>query len=505
MGKVFKGFSLNLTMDFKAITDIIGIILMLFSFTFMIPIITGLMFNENIFWLVRAFGLPAVITFCIGTILWALGERRGDQVRDREAFAAVGLGWLMVAILGAQPYILTGTFDSFDDAFFESMSGFTTTGATVLNVEEGKDFLDVYPHSIMLWRSMSQWLGGMGIIVLSVVILARVIGGGLQLLSAEVPGPTVTRLRPKIQHTATILWSVYTIFTLVEIFLLYIAGMNLFDATTHSFTTLATGGFSTYKDGIVHFNSVWIEAIITIFMIIAGTNFVLHYHALTGKPRRLFDDPEFRFYITILIVGTLLICTNLLVNGKFSLQDSLRFGAFQTISITTTTGFNSEDFGSWPDSSMLILFFLMFVGGCAGSTGSSIKIIRFLILMKVARREVQKVLHPRAVMPIKLGRFTISEDIVARVSIFFIIYFLIFFFGSITMTFIAQEMDMVSAMSSVAACLGNVGPGLGIVGPTYNYAFIPPVGKILLSVFMWLGRLEIFAALILFFPSTYKA
>jgi trk system potassium uptake protein TrkH len=494
-------------MRYKAVIDTIGWVLILFSFSFFLPLVTGIVYDEAINYLLISYLIPFIITFITGLIMRLACRGYSETLRDREAFAVVGIGWLVIAFLGSLPFMFSGTIPNVISAYFESMSGFTTTGATVLEVSGG-DYLDTYSHSIFLWRSLIQWLGGMGIIVLSVVILARIFGAGLQLLRAEVPGPTVTRLKPKIQQTAQILWLIYGLFTVIEISLLYVALSTagspdaFYDAVCHTFTTLATGGFGTHTASIGHYNNLFVEIIVIFFMLVAGTNFVLHYHLLTGKIKNLFKDPEFRFFILIIALGTILITGDLAVKNVYNLPNSFRYGLFQVMSITTTTGYATVDFGSWPASSQFILLLLMFVGGCAGSTGGSIKIVRILVLLKTARREVRQAIHPRAVMPIKLGGITIPERVVRTVAVFFFIY--IFIFIIVTVVITSMGLDIITSSSAVAATLGNVGPGLAGVGPSVTYTVIPDVGKFLLAICMWLGRLEIFAGLMLFFPTSYK-
>jgi trk system potassium uptake protein TrkH len=494
-------------MRYKAVIDTIGWILILFSFSLFLPILTGYIYNEPADYLIYSYFIPFLISFFTGVVLRYIGHGYSESLRDREAFAVVGIGWLLIAFLGSLPFVFSGTIPNGIEAYFESMSGFTTTGATILEVETG-DYLDTYTHSIFLWRSLIQWLGGMGIIVLSVVILARIFGAGMQLLRAEVPGPSVTRLKPKIQQTAQILWAIYFFFTLLEITLLYFAISAtghpdaLYDAVCHTFTTLATGGFGTHTKSIGFYNSGYVEMIVIFFMLVAGTNFVLHYQLFSLKIKNLFKDAEFRFYLLVIALATVFITGELAVKGVYTLPESFRFGLFQVMSITTTTGYATADFGSWPASSQFILLLLMFVGGCAGSTGGSIKVVRILVLLKTARREVRLAIHPRAVIPIKLGGITIPDRIVRTVLIYFFIYILIFVFGTVIITFMG--LDLITSMSAVAATLGNVGPGLGSVGPTVTYTGIPDAGKLLLALCMWLGRLEIFAGLMLFFPTSYK-
>jgi len=332
-------------MRYKAVIDTIGWILILFSFTLFLPMITGYLYNEELSYIIISYFIPFIIALSTGILLRYTGRGYSEALRDREAFAVVGIGWLVIAFLGCLPFIFSGTIPNIISAYFESMSGFTTTGATVLEVSTG-DYLDKYSHSIFLWRALIQWLGGMGIIVLSVVILARIFGAGMQLLRAEVPGPTITKGHPDA----------------------------FYDAVCHTFTTLATGGFGTHTSSIGFYDSPIVDIIIISFMLIAGTNFVLHYQLLTGKIKNLFRDPEFRFYILIIGLGTIFVTGELAVKNVYTIFDSFRYGLFQVTSITTTTGYATADFGSWPAASQFILLLLMFVGGCAGSTGGSIKV-----------------------------------------------------------------------------------------------------------------------------------
>jgi trk system potassium uptake protein TrkH len=407
-----------------------------------------------------------------------------------------------MAFLGSLPYVFSGTL-GYVDGFFETMSGFATCGSTVITVPNGMDYLDTYTHSIMFWRALTQWLGGMGIIVLSVVVLARVMGaGGARLFRAEAAGHRVTRLKPRLRETASILWKIYLLFTVVQIILLTIAGMGVYDAVCHSFTSIATGGFSTHSSNVEYYNNPIIETIMIAFMIIGGTSFILHYKVLTGKPKGLFKDSEFRFYIFTIITGTALVTLSLIMNN-YPVLDSFRHGIFNTVSINTASGFSSTDFDLWPAPAKIVLVGLMFIGGCVGSTAGGIKIIRILILLKAGKREIQKFARPRAVMPITVGGKVLPEDVVRNVASFFFLYLLTFVVATILLSF--TGLNTVTSSTAVATTMGTVGPGFGGVGPAHTFAFISPVGKIILSLCMWIGRLEIFACLILFLPGTYKS
>ncbi|MBU3902048.1 MAG: TrkH family potassium uptake protein [Candidatus Thermoplasmatota archaeon] len=554
---------MKITLRLKGVSGAIGLILLLFSLTFILPIVVAVWYSENIVTTITSYLVPMIITANIGLILWFVGNKgeikdkkiflaiglgwvvmmafpvamiipigtqmfyviagciltiilitiftilrffernRSLELRDREAFVTVGVGWILMAFLGSLPYVFSGTL-GYVDGFFETMSGFATCGSTVLTVPNGMDYLDVYSHSIMFWRALTQWLGGMGIIVLSVVVLTRVMGaGGAKLFRAEAAGHRVTRLKPRLRETASILWKIYLLFTVVQIILLATAGMGVYDAVCHSFTSIATGGFSTHYSNVGHYNNPVIETIITAFMIIGGTSFILHYRALTGKPMELLRDPEFRFYMFTIITGILLVTLTLIMNNVYSVIDSLRYGIFNTVSINTASGFSSTDFGLWPAPAKIVLVLLMFAGGCVGSTAGGIKIIRTLILLKAGKREIQKFARPRAVMPITIGGRALSEDVVKNVAAFFFLYLLTFVVATILLSF--TGLDAVTSSTAVATTMGTVGPGFGGVGPAHTFAFISPLGKILLSLCMWIGRLEIFACLILFLPGTYKS
>jgi trk system potassium uptake protein TrkH len=433
-------------------------------------------------------------------------KARIKELRDREAFFCVALGWLLIAFLGSLPYVLSNTL-GYVDAYFESMSGFATCGSTVLEVPEGLDYLGFYPKSLLFWRSLTQWLGGMGIIVLSVVILARAMGtGGVRLFRAEISGYEVTRIKPRIKESASALWKVYLLFTIAGMILLFVAGMDSYDAICHSFTSIATGGFSTRYGNIGSYNNLFIEIAIIALMIIGGTNFILHYKLLTGKHRALFTDPEFKFYLGMIIFAVLLITSGLLVfSNSTPPLSTLRVAIFQVVSINTASGFSTVNFANWPVAAQLILLLLMFIGGCVGSTAGGIKIVRALLLLKVVRRELRRIIHPKAIEPLTLGGRTIEESLVHNIIAFFFLYLLIFVISTVGIVFLETNLDFVSSVSAVVTTMGTVGPGLGAVGPQSTFAFLSPLTKVWLSICMWLGRLEIFTCFVLFLPRTYKS
>ena len=442
-----------------------------------------------------AFVLAIALCVLVGGVMFLLTRTR-QELRVREGFAIVGLGWTTLAAFGAVPGLLAGAFPGYTEAFFETMSGYTTTGASILTD------IEALPHGVLFWRSMTHWLGGMGIIVLSLAILPFLGVGGMQLFKAEVPGPVPDKLQPRIKETAKILWGVYLLISALETVLLMAGGMSLFDALCHTFGTVATGGFSTKNASIAHFNSLYIELVIIAFMILAGTNFSLHYRFLTGQFRVFGRDHEFLFYIRFLLAVFALVSLMLFFTRHPHIGQALRVAAFQVVSITTTTGYATADYEAWTGAGQLIMLLLMFIGGCAGSTGGSIKIIRIMIVVKQGGRELIRLLHPSAVLPIRAGGRVIPSEVVTNVLGFFMLYMLVFALGSVIMALLG--LDLVTACASVAATLGNIGPGLGTIGPTDNYAHIPATGQWLLSFFMLLGRLELYTILILFVPEFWK-
>ncbi len=428
---------------------------------------------------------------------------RGDiNLSRRDGFGVVTFGWIFAALFGALPYIFSGVIPHPVAAFFETMSGFTTTGASVL--PDGNYLtLESIPRGILFWRALTHWFGGMGVLVLCVAILPFLGVGGMQLYRAEMPGPSKDRLTPRITTTAKLLWGVYALLTLLEILLLRFAGkMNWFDSFCHTFATMATGGFSTRTASVGAYNSVIIDCIIIFFMFLAGVNFSLHYHALTGKADRYFKDPEFRFYFLFLLSCGLFLTLNVWGPVYDHFGESLRVSFFQATSILTTTGFATADFDIWPQPSRMLLVLMMFVGGCAGSTGGGMKVVRIMIMWKKMIKEARLFMRPQAVLQVKLGAKPVEQEVVSNIAAFFTIFVIIFVLASFLMTFFTP--DLVTAATSVVATLGNIGPGLNAVGATQNYATIPITGQIILSICMLLGRLELYTVLILFLPSFWK-
>jgi len=446
----------------------------------------------------KAFLLSISAGLIFSAVLFMAGKNADyNDIGVKDGFLVVSLSWIFASLIGALPFYISGTIPTFAGAFFESASGFTTTGASVLSD------IEAVPRGILFWRSLTHWLGGMGIIVLSLAILPFLGVGGMELFKAEVPGPIPEKITPRIQQTALYLWGVYAFLTVAETVLLLLGGMNLFESLTHTFGTVATGGFSPLNRSVGQYGSAYFDWVITVFMFLSGINFVLHYRLLRGHFRPLARDDEFRTYLWIVLFCIAVISADLLFRGNYdSIAEALRYSAFQVVSIITTTGFATADFELWPSFTQLILLLLMFAGACAGSTGGGMKILRLLILSRHTRAELKRVLHPHAVISVKVGGKVIDTRIQSSVTSFLILYVAVFIAGVFFMT--SLGMDMESAMSGVAASLGNVGPGLGSLGPMDNYSAVPEAGKWLFSLLMLMGRLELYTVLLLFFPGTWR-
>lgn len=440
------------------------------------------------------FVLTASLSAAIGLLLLRVFPTR-EELTVREGFGVVTLAWVLFAAFGALPFLFTGTIASPIQAYFESMSGFTTTGSTVITN------LNMVAESVLVWRSLTQWLGGMGIIVLSLAILPILGVGGMQLFEAEVPGPTSDRLRPRIQDTARLLWGVYFLITAAEVAALMLGGVSFYEAVCHAFTTMATGGFSTRNGSIAELGGSYVHLVVTFFMFLAGVNFSLHFQALRGRVGRYFRSEEFRFYLGVLATSVLVV---FLFNFRVYKDPltNLRDSAFQVTSLMTTTGYVTADYELWPVLAQYILVGLMFVGGCAGSTGGGMKNVRVLLLVKHSFLQLSRLIHPRRVRLLKIDQKTVSDEVIQSILGFFALYIGIFVFASLGMA--ALGVDLVTAGASVIACLSNIGPGLGQVGPTDNFAHLPGAGHVLLSFCMLVGRLEVFTVLVLVFPSFWR-
>ena len=480
-------------MQFLVIQRVMGLLLILFSCT-MLPALAAAFFYAD--GTLSAFVWSYGITLGSGVVLWGIANRSNNkELRLRDGFVIVSLFWVLLAFFGALPFMFAGTTSTMTDAYFETMSGLTTTGSTVLTG------LDTLAPSLNLWRGILQFLGGMGIVVLAVAILPMLGVGGMQLFQAETPGPIrESKLTPRIKETAKALWYIYIGLILACVLCLWLAGMTPLDAVIHSFAALSTGGFSSHDASITYFNSVPIEMILTLFMFLGGVNFALHFLALRGDGLHAYwQDTEFRAYLGILALATLVVTFYLYESGTYSsLMQSLRYAVFQVVTMATTTGFASADFGAWPPVLGALLIIISFFAGSAASTAGGIKVIRIVILFKETLCEIRRLIHPSAIVPLKLSGKVVPYSTVAGISAFFATY--LASFALIAMIIAGMGVDLVTAFSATAAAINNTGPGLGAVGPSVNFAGLPQAAKWMLSFAMLLGRLEIFTLFVILTP-----
>jgi trk system potassium uptake protein len=481
-------------MNFRIILKIIGFILILVGFCMLTGIPFSIYYDGD--------DIPALLisglgTMIIGALLWFLIKIESDaEIGKRDAYLIVTFGWLASSCFATLPFLIHGTIPNFTDAFFEMMSGFTTTGSSILTDVES------VPHGLLFWRSMTHWLGGMGIIVLSLAILPLLGIGGMQLFQAEVAGPSKEKLHPRVTETAKRLWAIYILLTFIEVVLLMFGGMNLFDAMSHSFGTMATGGFSTKNTSIAYFHSPFIEYVIIFFMFLGGTNFSLHYLALHGKITSYFKDEEFKFYFLFILLTVGFATSYLFFVNNQALESSFRHAAFSIMTVLSSTGFATVDYEAWAPFFTQFFLILLLFGACAGSTSGGVKMIRYHLLIKNGFLELKRLIHPSAVIPVRYNNRSVSNEIISKVSSFVLLYLAIFGISSVIMAFLGLELQ--SAMGSVAASMANIGPGLGSTGPVSNYSHVPEVGKWVLSFLMLIGRLEIFTVLIIFSPAFWK-
>ena len=481
-------------MKIRIVLHVLSVLMLIISLFIILSIVVSFIYNE----IESAFAFIKTIALIIPVsgIVYILTKSGSDNVLGtREGFLLVSASWITASLAGALPFVFSSAIPSYTDAFFETMSGFTTTGASILTDIEGLS------HGMLFWRSLTHWLGGMGIVVLTVALLPLLGIGGIQLLRAEAPGPSVDKITPKITQTAKILWLIYVGFTVIEIILLMLGGMSLFDASTHTFGTMATGGFSTKASSVGAFNSAYIHIVITVFMILAGMNFNLYYKVISGNFKGFLRDTEMRVYLSIFFIISILISIDLLgTYGSFG--KSLQYASFQTASILTTTGYATTDFAIWPAFSKNALFFVMFIGGCSGSTGGGIKVVRIVTLIKLAFNEMKQMVYPRGVFPLRMNGSIMKKEIVYPIAGFFFLY--LFLLLAVTLSVASGGYDILTSFTSALATLGNIGPGFGKIGPALNYSFYPVYIKWVLSAAMMLGRLEIYTVLILFTPKLWR-
>ncbi|MED5464348.1 MAG: potassium transporter TrkG [Myxococcota bacterium] len=485
-------------MNAKAVLFVLGNLAIILAGALIAPLVVAIVYDSggpHEIHEVKAFGITASLTLAVGIILRLVFRDAESKVQVREGFAIVTFAWLLFALFGMLPYLLTGVVSSTTDAFFETMSGFTTTGASIFSEVE---FL---PHGVQFWRCMTQWLGGMGIVVLSVALLPVLGVGGYRILKAETPGGVAfERDRPRITDAAKDMWELYLVFSAVQCFLLVLCGMSPYDAMCHTFTTMSTGGFSTHTASVGHFTSPLIQWVIIIFMVIAGVNFSVHAHFIRGRLKLALLNLEFRFFLYMLTVSVLI---GLMVQPTgSSAEEAIRNITFQVVSIATSTGFATEDFEQWVPLMKFVLVGLMIVGGCMGSTAGGIKVTRILVFGKNIIRELHRMIYPHGVRPLRVGTRVLEPHVGANIMAFGSLYTLSFVLG--TMTMVAYEYDLLSSCTASLAALSNIGPGLGQVGPAQNWGHLPDTAKWVMSTLMLMGRLELFSVVILFSPWVWR-
>ena len=472
----------------------VGLILVAIAAFMLTPIPFSLYYGTDD---IKAILLSAAITAAAGFLMYRLHPEE-DEVGHKEGILIVTLGWVAAAGFGGLPFYFYGTFPTYTDAYFEAMSGFTTTGASVLADIEAQ------PAGILFWRDLTHWVGGMGIVVLSLAVLPLLGAGGMQLYKAEVPGPTADKLVPRVRETAKRLYLVYSIISAAEVLLLLAGGMSLFDSLTHMFGTMGTGGFSPKNASVGAYDSAYIDVVISAFMFIAGANFLLHYHSIMRGDFSVYaKDEEFKFYSVVVGFFILTITANLVLNKIYpSVLTALRHATFSVVSIITTTGFVTVDFEKWPPYGHYVLLFLMFLGACAGSTGGAIKCVRAWLLLKIAYGQLFRIVHPKAIRNVWYNGRIVPPEVLQGVQSMSLLYMTVFVLASLALAWLGK--DIITAISAVAATLGNVGPGLGAVGPVDNYAHFSIPAKWICSFCMLVGRLEVYSVIVLLVPEFWR-
>lgn len=484
--------------DFGAISNVIGALLVSLGL-FMLTALPFALYYD------MGDAVPLLIssgiTIAVGALSWWYKFRVRENVGKREGYLIVFIGWLSMALFSMLPYLLSGVLTTSSDAFFESVSGLTTTGASVLND------IEAVPKGILFWRSLTQWIGGMGIIVLMVAIFPLLGIGGIELFVAEAPGSSLEKIHPRIKEIAKRLWFIYLGLTTLLMFLLWALGMTFYDAINHALTTMATGGFSTKNASVAYYTQPAIQYTILIFMFLAGINYTVLYYGLTRKFKKVWRSDEFKLYIALVLFLTVVVSLSIYQATDLPFEQSFRDAAFQVVSVVTTTGFVSADYTSWTPALSLLFFFLLFVGACAGSTSGGIKLIRHLVFFKNSYLEFRRLLHPNAILRTKVDNQIVAPKVMTHILVFLLLYLMLFFFGSLVMVGILSDFDqpVLSALSSVATAIGNVGPALADLSPVDNFAAVPPAGKYVLTFLMLLGRLELFTILVVFTPYFWKA
>ncbi|MFC3414370.1 TrkH family potassium uptake protein [Algoriphagus hitonicola] len=478
---------------FKEIAKIMGALLGLLAILMVPAVIFSIYYGEDPW--------PILVSICISSVVGGIAyfsfSKQDQNIRKREGYLIVALSWVFMTLFGMLPYILSKEILTFDDALFETMSGLTTTGASILTD------IEVIPKGLLFWRSMTQWVGGLGIIVLTVAIFPLLGIGGIELFVAESPGPTSDKVHPRISETAKRLWYVYVGLTLVATLLFWVGGMSFYDAINHALTTLATGGFSTKNASMAFYDSAFIQYVAIFFMFLAGTNFTIIYFGLIGKFRRVLRSDEFKVYAFSLLGLSVIVSYFIFAKGGVDFELAFRKSLFQVVSVVTTTGFVTDDYTQYGAGITFLFFMMLFLGGSAGSTAGGIKFVRHLTFIKNSWLEFKRLVHPRAIVPLMINGDRVTGRIITHIMNFLLIYLLTFVLGSLVMSFLGY--DLATSLGAVATCLANVGPGIGEVGPVDNFAFFSPAAKIFLSFIMLLGRLELFTILILFTPFFWRA
>ena len=456
----------------------------------LIPAVVALIYKETKVFL--SFAVCAVPMIAIGLIvIKVLPPGDNNTLKMRDGFFIVAMAWTGMSALGALPFVISGAIPNYIDAFFETASGFSTTGSTIVSN------IEALPYGILFWRSFTHWLGGMGVLVLTIAILPMLGIGGAKIMRAETTGPTMDKISGTINDSARKLYTIYIGVTVVEIAFLMFGGLNFFEASTHTFGTVGTGGLSTHSESIAAFGSVYVEMVIAVFMLMAGINFNLYHYLFTGKPGIMLKDPEFRTYLGIIAGSTAFISLMLVIKHIYgSIGEALRYAFFQVVSIITTTGYGTADFDTWPIPCRMLIFLLMIVGGCASSTGGGAKVIRIMLTVKLIRRGAQTRLHSSAVRPIKLAGKNVDEDTLSNVKSFMILYLMTMLIGTVIVSLAGY--DLVTSLSAVVATVSNIGPGFNLIGPSCNFVLFSGPIKLLLSMFMIAGRLELYTIYIMF-------
>lgn len=479
-------------MNIRVVLKLLGTVLLWESILMIPSLIISIADNS---YDISAFIITIILIGIIGLSLMQT-KTNGLQMRKREGFASVAICWVLMSLLGALPFYLSGAIPSYIDSVFETASGFTTTGSSIItNIES-------FPRGLLFWRSFTHWIGGMGVLVLTLALMPSLGARSVFLMRAESPGPSPGKLVPKISETAKILYIIYAAMTAIQIVLLVIAGMPVFDSFIHAFGTAGTGGFSSKALSVGAYNNPFIDWIITVFMFLFGVNFTLHYLLIKGDWKSIYKNEEFRLYIFTVITSVILICINILPLYNYSIMESLRYSAFQVSTIVTTTGYATSDFNLWPMFSKAILLILMFFGACAGSTGGGIKFIRVLLLFKTVKHEIKHIIHPNSVSTVKLDGRSVDNDIISSILIFFFSYIAVM--GVAILIVSLDNFDFMTTFSAVLATISNIGPGFEVVGPMGNYASFSILSKIVLTCCMIIGRLEVMPILLLFSPSIWK-